>query len=730
MIRHRVVNALRTAALVAVVVLAGSASVVSSAHADAPGLVPTPPMGFNDWNAYGCNVNATLIEDEANYIHSSGMQRDGYKYVNIDDCWLAPQRSATGALAPDPAKFPQGISAVARYVHHLGLKLGIYEDAGTETCAGYPGSFGHEVQDARTFASWGVDYVKYDQCNIPFSDFPGMTHAEVDTQLYTTMSRALKATGRPIVFSMCNGTDSTVYPWLWGARVSNLWRTTTDIRDNFASTVTNFMGTVGLWPYAHAGAFNDPDMLEIGNGGQTLTEYRSQFSLWSEMAAPLIAGTNLTTLSAADRAIYENRRVIAVDQDPLARQGRPIAYQDGTWVLSKPLQGGDHAVALFNSTSTPRVITTTAHAVGASPAPSYRLENLWGGAVTRSGGVISAFVPAEGTVMYRVTSLSAGDPAAARPATVLSLHPSAATITPGGSLAARLTLSDDGRVALHGATVTVTAPAGWSPQTTTLRLPRLAAGRSLSRRLAFTVTPTATGPLTTLRLHAGLRTRWGSSVRLRALGGASAAVTVSSPLTSPLQAENTTGAPARTGQLGSDLAITSAGTGITPLVSSSRGTFPASDAYAAIADPGAVTPTSTASVTVTAQTGSALRPDGTAGLIERDSLSAPGTPEGVSLSVSTGGTVTLAWASKGGTAVDRSVNAPTTVTLPVTLRLQRDGSTYNAAYSTDGGATWTAVATATVAASASSGDQDVGVFHASGVAGWRTTADFTDLTLS
>ena len=312
----------------------------SAAEAATPssynGLASTPPMGFNDWNAYGCGVSAGLIESAAKYMHTSGMQAAGYQYVNIDDCWLEPQRGADGHLVADPAKFPQGIPAVAQYVHSLGLKLGIYEDAGTSTCAGYPGSYGHEAADAATFASWGVDYLKYDQCNIPFANYPGLSHQQVDTQLYTTMSNALKATGRPIVFSMSNGTDAAAYPWKWGAPVSNLWRTTTDILDNFPSTLANFQGNVALYPYAHAGAFNDPDMLEIGNGGQTATQYESQFSLWAEMAAPLIAGANLSALSRTDRSIYTNRAVIAVDQDRLGRQGHPVSQRKGLWVLTKP----------------------------------------------------------------------------------------------------------------------------------------------------------------------------------------------------------------------------------------------------------------------------------------------------------------------------------------------------------------------------------------------------------
>ncbi len=185
-------------------------------------------MGWNDWYSSYCGVSAQLVEQTAQAMVTDGMKAAGYDYVNIDDCWMAPSRDSSGNLVADPTRFPDGIKAVADYVHSLGLKLGIYEDAGTTTCARYPGSFGHEAQDAATFASWGVDYVKYDRCNIPYADFPGESEQQVQQTLYTRMSDALKATGRPIVFSMCNP-DPGDDPWLWGAPISNLWRTTTDI---------------------------------------------------------------------------------------------------------------------------------------------------------------------------------------------------------------------------------------------------------------------------------------------------------------------------------------------------------------------------------------------------------------------------------------------------------------------------------------------------------------------
>ena len=371
------------------------------------GLAATPPMGWNDWNAYGCNVSEQLVEQTALAMHNDGLQAAGYQYVNIDDCWMSSSRNASGNLTANSAKFPDGIAAVASYVHSLGLKLGIYEDAGTATCAGYPGSYGHEQQDANLFASWGVDYLKYDWCNIPFSSFPGQSHEQVAQTLYTRMSNALAATGRPIVFSMCNGWDSSVQPWTWAGPVANLWRTTTDIQPNFSSMLTNFHINVALASFASPGAWNDPDMLEIGNG-MSATEDQSEFSLWAEMAAPLIEGSNLTSASSATLSILTNKAVIAVDQDSLGRQGTEVSSSGGLDVLARPLANGDVSVALFNETGSTATISTTAAAIGKTGASSYTLDNLWTGATSVTSGPISASVPAHGTVMFRVSGGSTG----------------------------------------------------------------------------------------------------------------------------------------------------------------------------------------------------------------------------------------------------------------------------------------------------------------------------------
>ncbi|QLJ04444.1 ricin-type beta-trefoil lectin domain protein [Streptomyces sp. NEAU-sy36] len=365
------------------------------------GLALTPQMGFNDWNAYGCDVSEALIKSTAQAMHTNGMQAAGYTYVNIDDCWMTHSRDSSGRLVPDPAKFPDGIKGTADYVHSLGLKLGIYEDAGTATCAGYPGSLGHETTDAQSFASWGVDYLKYDNCN----------NNGVSAQTrYTAMRDALAATGRPILYSLCNWGQDNV--WTWGAGVGNSWRTTGDITAGYSSMLSIFHANVGLASYAGPGHWNDPDMLEVGNSGLTDTEARTEFSLWAQMAAPLIAGTNLTSASSTTLSIYTNSRVIAVDQDSLGRQGTMVSSSNGLDVLAKPLAGGDVSVALFNETGSTATISTTATAVGKTGASSYTLTDLWSGATSTTSGAISASVPAHGTVMYRVaggSSTGGGD---------------------------------------------------------------------------------------------------------------------------------------------------------------------------------------------------------------------------------------------------------------------------------------------------------------------------------
>jgi alpha-galactosidase len=388
----------RTTRAIAALLLAAAAvpAVAIATAAPAPalpnGLALTPPMGWNNWNAFRCDINEQLVKQTADIIVSSGLKAVGYEYVNIDDCWMASSRDSAGRLVPDPVKFPNGITAVADYVHGKGLKLGIYENAGTHTCMGYPGSLGHEQTDANSFASWKVDYLKYDRCNNlgqPWQD------------QFRAMRDALAATGRPIVFSLCDGhaTDMANY----AADIGNLWRTSEDINASYSSMLYNYNTNVRLAQYAKPGAWNDPDMLEVGNG-MSFTEDRSHFSLWATMAAPLITGADLRSISTASMSILLNSDVIAVDQDRLGRQGTRVSSSGGLDVLAKPLANGDVAVTLFNQNSSTATISTTASAVGIARAYSYRLTNLWSKVVMSTTGNISAAVPGHGVVMYRLAA--------------------------------------------------------------------------------------------------------------------------------------------------------------------------------------------------------------------------------------------------------------------------------------------------------------------------------------
>ncbi|RSO35177.1 alpha-galactosidase [Streptomyces sp. WAC 06725] len=359
------------------------------------GLARTPPMGFNNWNSTHCGAdfNEAMIKGIADLFVEKGLKAAGYEYVNLDDCWAQKDRDANGKLVPDTTRFPNGIKAVADYVHSKGLKLGIYTSAGTTTCArAMPGALGHEYSDARQFADWGVDYLKYDNCN----------NQGVDAkQRYTTMRDALKATGRPIVYSICEWGENK--PWEWAADVGHLWRTTGDIGDVWDSAVGIFKENAPLAKYAGPGHWNDPDMLEVGNGGMTDTEYRSHFSLWSMMAAPLLIGTDLRKASRATYDILGNREVIGLDQDPLGKQAEVLKSDGGRWVLSKPLADGDRAVALFNESDRPQRIATTAKEAGLPQASGYRLRDLWKHEDTHTAGEIAATVPAHGTLVYRVS---------------------------------------------------------------------------------------------------------------------------------------------------------------------------------------------------------------------------------------------------------------------------------------------------------------------------------------
>lgn len=309
-------------------------------------LALTPPMGWNSWNDFGCNVSEKLIKETADAMVASGMKDAGYVYVNIDDCWHG-ERDSLGFIHPDPQKFPSGMKALVDYVHAKGLKLGIYSDAGTKTCGGKPGSRGYEYQDALTYAKWGIDYLKYDWCN---------TDGLLAKEAYKTMRDAIAHTKRPMIYSICEWGDNK--PWDWAKDIGHLWRTTGDIYHcwncEFGHGTWTSWGVLrildmqkDLRKHAGPGHWNDPDMMEVGNG-MSLAEDRSHFSLWAMLAAPLIAGNDIRHMSKDVKEILTNKEIIAVDQDSLGIQCFKLWGNGVVEVYAKPLKNNELAICFLN----------------------------------------------------------------------------------------------------------------------------------------------------------------------------------------------------------------------------------------------------------------------------------------------------------------------------------------------------------------------------------------------
>jgi alpha-galactosidase len=374
-------------------------------------LALTPPMGWNSWNKFGRNINEKVIRDMADAMVTSGMKDAGYIYINLDDCWQG-KRDSLGFIHPDSAKFPSGMKALADYIHSKGLKIGIYSDAGWQTCGGFPGSRGYEFQDALTYAKWGIDYLKYDWCNTEGLNAEGA---------YLTMNHALYAAGRPIVFSICEWGNSK--PWLWAKNIGNLWRTTGDITACFDCKEDHgtwySWGVMyildmqnGLRQYAGPGHWNDPDMLEVGNGMST-NEDRAHFSMWCMLAAPLIAGNDLSSMTKATKDILTNKDVIAVDQDSLGIEGLKYSANDSVEVWFKPLEKGDWAVCFLNRSIEPKKVSFNWKKEAVNDSVSgrdtqfdrinYKLFNLW---TKKEAGttdkILNAEIPAHDVLMFRL----------------------------------------------------------------------------------------------------------------------------------------------------------------------------------------------------------------------------------------------------------------------------------------------------------------------------------------
>jgi alpha-galactosidase len=355
-------------------------------------LAKTPPMGWNSWNPFGKHVSEEVIKATADAMVSTGLKEAGFRYVVIDDIWQGGRDSVTGLLFPDPERFPSGIKALADYVHSKGLKFGIYSDAGTMTCGDRPGSYGFEDKDARLFAEWGVDYLKYDYCYCP--DYASENNDyKMAVSRYKAMGDALKASGRPIVFSICEWGPRS--PWLWGKEVGgHLWRVSYDVGDKWdeprnehsqIGVLTAIDVMCDLERFAGPGAWNDPDMLVIGlrnsgyikGGGCTDVEYRTQMSMWCMFSAPLMLGCNLTNMADETKNILLNRDIIAIDQDPLGKQAFRVMRNDGIEAWKKPLSGGKIAIAFFNRNSKDGVMTSSYKSLELDPEVKYETYDVW-----------------------------------------------------------------------------------------------------------------------------------------------------------------------------------------------------------------------------------------------------------------------------------------------------------------------------------------------------------------
>jgi alpha-galactosidase len=369
--------------------------------AQTPSVAATPPMGWNSWNHFADKIDDATVRTQADAMVSSGMRDAGYVYINIDDTWEA-ERDAQGVIHANK-KF-QDMKALADYVHGKGLKLGIYSSPGPKTCAGFEGSYGHEEQDAQTYAAWGIDYLKYDLCSFDkIMEEAGSPEAAHKLMLdaYTKMHKALLKTGRPMVFSLCQyGADAV---WRWGATVGgNAWRTTGDISDNYERMTDIGFGQAGLAKFAGPGHWNDPDMLEVGNGKMNSEEYRTHMSLWALLGAPLLAGNDLSTMKPETIAMLTNREVVAIDQDRLGKQADRVRAEGSQEIWARPLADGSKAVGIFNRFDWPQTIEVDFMELGFKG--SVKARDIW---ATKDLGTLpskyAVRVPGHGVVLLKVT---------------------------------------------------------------------------------------------------------------------------------------------------------------------------------------------------------------------------------------------------------------------------------------------------------------------------------------
>jgi alpha-galactosidase len=324
-------------------------------------------MGWNSWNRFGAKIDEALVIETAEAMVTSGMRDAGYRYVVVDDGWMAPERDRSGDFVADPDKFPSGMRALADRIHALGLRFGIYTDAGTKTCQDLPASLGYEFRDARRFADWGVDYVKVDWCH---------TDGMGPRALYAKWAMALRAARRPIVLSICEWGRSR--PWEWAGGIGHLWRTCWDIQPEWSSILTILDRQTELYPFAGPDHWNDPDMLEVGNGDLTIDESRAHFALWSMLAAPLLAGNDLRTMTDEVRGVLTAPEVVALDQDAGGRQGRRVRRDSEVDIWVRELAGDRRrAVAVLNRGHVGRDVRIALADLGLEPRTNVRVRDLW-----------------------------------------------------------------------------------------------------------------------------------------------------------------------------------------------------------------------------------------------------------------------------------------------------------------------------------------------------------------
>ena len=369
--------------------------------AQAMDIAATPPMGWNSWNHFHRNVDDATIRAQAEAMVSSGMRDAGYTYINIDDTWEG-ERDSSGIIHTN-SKFPD-MKALADFVHSKGLKIGIYSSPGPKTCANFEGSYGHELQDAQTYAAWGIDYLKYDLCGLreqmKAADSPEAAH-KIMVDAYIKMRDALRSTGRPIVYSLCQYGNDAV--WEWGPSVGgNLWRTTGDISDHYASMENIGFSQAGLARFAGPGHWNDPDMLEVGNGGMNTEEYRTHMSLWAILAAPLLAGNDLSTMTPETVALLTNKDVIAIDQDRAGKQGDRVSAVGPVEIWARSLADGSKAVAIFNRHPSPMSATVDFKQLGFNH--TVKARDLWTQKdLSNLDHTYTAKIPGHGVLLLRVS---------------------------------------------------------------------------------------------------------------------------------------------------------------------------------------------------------------------------------------------------------------------------------------------------------------------------------------